>query len=55
MNEWALLRDGQIIDVITTVSAKSEVQKQYPQCEVADLHSLSDATQKAYRYWNERP
>lgn len=55
MNEWALLKDGQIVDVITTVGTKSEVQKWYPQYEVADLYSLSDAIQKAYRHWRERP
>ena len=55
MNEWALLKDGQIVDVITTVGTKSEVAKQYPDFEVADLYSLSSTVQKRYRYWNQRP
>jgi len=55
MNEWALLKDGQIIDVITTVGTKSEVHKQYPQYEVADLYSLPTTVQQRYRFWDERP
>jgi hypothetical protein len=55
MNEWALLKDGHIVDVITTVATRSEVAKQYPGHQVADLHGLPPTVQKRYRYWDGRP
>lgn len=55
VNEWALLKDGQIVDVITTVGSRGEVAKQYPNFQVVDLYSLSSTVQKRYRYWTQRP
>lgn len=55
MNEWALLKNGQITDVITTVSTRSEIQRQYPDFQVADIYSLPAHVQKQYRYWFDRP
>ena len=55
MNEWALLKDGQIVDVITTVGSKTEVAQQYPDFQVADIYSLPSTVQKRYRHWKQRP
>lgn len=55
MNEWALLKNGRIVNVVMTSRVKSEVQRMYPGFEVADLYSLPPHVQQSYQYWNDRP
>lgn len=55
MREWALLKGGAIVNVVTTSAAKSEVEKLHPDYQVADLYSLPSNVQENYQYWNERP
>jgi hypothetical protein len=55
MNEWALLKGGRIVNVVMTSRVLSEVQRMYPDYEVANLYSLPAPVQQAYPYWNERP
>ena len=55
MNKWALLKNGHIVNVVMTSRVLSEVQRMYPDHEVADLYSLPPAVQQAYPYWHERP
>lgn len=55
MNTWALLKEGRIVNTVTSVSGKGVVQKMFPEYEVADIYSLPPNVQEAYQYWNERP
>lgn len=55
MSEWALLRNGRIVNVVTTAHGIEQVRDTFPDYEVADLWSLPSTTQEAYQYWNERP
>lgn len=55
MNEWALLKNGHIVNVILTSRVQSEVQRMYPGYEVANLYELPASVQQAYQYWAERP
>lgn len=55
MNEWALLKNGRIINVVMTSLPKTHMQQTYPNYEVADLYSLPPEVQQGYHYWNERP
>ena len=55
MNEWALLKEGRVVNVVMTNMCKSHMQKKYPDFEVADIYRLPAHVQEGYRYWNERP
>lgn len=55
MNTWALLKDGKIVNTITTSSCKKHMQEHYPDHEIADIYDLPDHVCQAYQYWNERP
>jgi hypothetical protein len=54
-HEWALLKNGQIVNVVTTTACKRDIQKRYPTHEVAWLYGLPAEVRWAYRYWDERP
>lgn len=55
MNEWALVKNGNIVRVITTAMGASQMQKNYPDHEVVDIYSLPPDVQERYQYWRERP
>lgn len=55
VNEWALVKNGNIARVITTAMGASQVQKNYPDHEVVDIYSLPPDVQERYQYWRERP
>jgi hypothetical protein len=55
VTEWALLKGGHIVNVVTTRRSRDEVASIHPDCEVADLYSLPSEVQRSYRYWDERP
>jgi hypothetical protein len=55
MNEWALLRNGRIVNVVTTNCSKTEVEQHYPSCVVRDLYSLPSSVLEQYEYWSTRP
>ena len=52
---WALLKDGKIVNTVTTTLSKRYMQERYPDYLVADLYNLPRDVQEAYQYWNERP
>jgi hypothetical protein len=53
--EWALLKNGRIVNVVTTTMCKRRMQERYPDYEVAWLYSLPDEVKQQYQHWNERP
>lgn len=55
MSEWALIKDGHIVNVVMTPKSQAEVQESYPDFEVKDLYSLEAAVLEGYPYWRERP
>ena len=55
MNTWALLKNGKIVNTITTSSGIKHMQEHYPDFEIKDIYSLPSNVQEAYQYWNERP
>jgi hypothetical protein len=55
MTEWALLREGRIINVVTTSATITTVREWHPNYQVRDLYSLPAEVQRAYRYWDDRP
>lgn len=55
MNEFALMKDGKIANVVSTPRAKDKVQAMYPGYEVKHLDDVPDAVKVMYQYWNERP
>lgn len=55
MHEWALLRSGWIVKVITTAQTRSQVSKRYPMYQVVDIYTLPSHVQDAYPFWRQRP
>ena len=55
MNQFALLSNGAITNVVATNRTKAEVEKLHPDYQVADLWALPSNVQEAYQFWNERP
>jgi len=55
MTEWALLRNGKIVNVVTTYANLEEMQKSYPGYVIKDIYTLPDSVLQKYQYWNERP
>lgn len=56
MREWALVRNGYIVNVVTTSKSRREVEQSYPGYQVKDLYAeCSRSMQESYQYWNERP
>lgn len=59
MTEYALLRNGEIINVVTTSGGMEAAERVAERCEddvtVVPLDSLPDDVKQRYQYWNERP
>jgi hypothetical protein len=55
MNEWAVVKDGHIVNVITTRHPKRDLQQRYPAYEIVALADLPAKVLKDYRFWDERP
>lgn len=55
MAEFALMKNGAIVKVVTTFRTQTEIQKMHPDCEVADLYSLPKHVQENYQYFRDRP
>lgn len=58
--EWAVLLDGQIINVVTTGQGRQAAERVASLMAggpytVAPLDSLPERVKNAYRYWGERP
>ena len=53
--EWALVKGGEIIRVVTTSRSLPELKKTYPDYQVSDLYNLPSMIQRNYRYWEDRP
>jgi hypothetical protein len=53
--EWALLKDGRIVNVVTTNRCKRHMQERFPDYEITELYRLPDDVKQRYRYWSERP
>jgi len=51
MNTWALLKDGQVINVITTNYCSNHMQEYHPEFEIASFHGLPHDVRRA---WDER-
>lgn len=55
MTEWALLRNGRIVNVVTTDATQGEMRAMYPGYVIRNIYTLSDTVLNEYQYWNERP
>jgi len=55
VNEWAIMKEGHVVNVITTVQSRQETQQQFPDYEIADIYSLPSHQQKQYEHWFDRP
>ncbi len=55
MSEWAILKNGEIVDVVTTGLSRSEMQRKYPNYQIEDIYGLPSDVQQRYQYWDERP
>lgn len=55
MNEWALLKDGQIVNVVNTTMCKRHVAERFPGHEVQSLYSVPADVLERYEYYRERP
>jgi hypothetical protein len=55
MREYALIRAGEIVNVVMTAGPIAAVQESYPDFQVRDLYALPADVQKRYRFWDERP
>lgn len=54
MNQWALLKDGAIVNVVTTTICKRHLMEQFPGHEVKSLYSLPTDVLEAYEFYRER-
>jgi hypothetical protein len=53
--EIALLKDGRIVNVVTTSASKIALQERWPEYEVRDLEDVPMHVRSNYQYWSERP
>jgi hypothetical protein len=55
VNQWALIKNRRIINVVTTAGTRASVAARWPTYEVKALESLPQDMLDSYQYWNERP
>jgi hypothetical protein len=55
MNEWALLKGGRIVNVVTTTKCKRHMMECHPGHEVQSLYGLPPDVLEAYEFYRERP
>lgn len=55
MVEYALLRGGEVITIITTARSQGELAADEPSYDVRPVSEVPLAVLERYRYWNERP
>lgn len=55
MNLWALLKDGKIVNTVTTNSCRRHMQEHHPDFEVQSFWSLPESVREAYEFYRERP
>jgi hypothetical protein len=55
IQEWAMVRDGQIVNVVTTERKLSALKLGPPGVAFVPLSKVDQKMLEAYRYWDERP
>jgi hypothetical protein len=55
MNTWALLKNGTIVNTVTTTLHKEHLQECHPNYEVQLLDDVPLDVCERYPYWDERP
>lgn len=54
-NQFALIKNGDVVNIVTTRSAKSVVRQKFPNFQVLLLSEVPQAALERYRYWDDRP
>jgi hypothetical protein len=57
ISEWAMVKNGRVVNVITTSSLRSraELRRKYPGYDMVPVHSLPPSALDHYEYWDKRP
>lgn len=55
MTEWAMIKGGEIINVVTTERKLATLKLDHPGVAFVPLDQVSPAVLQSYRYWTERP
>ena len=55
IQEWAMVRDGQIVNIVMTERKLSALKLGPPGVAFVPLSQVSQQMLEAYRYWDERP
>lgn len=53
--EYALMRNGEIVNCVMTRASLSKLKQDYPDFEVVPLSQVPANVAQRYRYWNDRP
>lgn len=53
--EYALIKDGEIENVVTTSKSLTTLREEHPEYKVMPLVQVDWATKRRYRFWEERP
>ncbi|AON96841.1 hypothetical protein BI081_gp090 [Mycobacterium phage Tonenili] len=52
---YALMRNGRIINTVTTVASQEEVERRFKTFDVKPIDEVPLSVRQAYKYWDERP
>lgn len=55
MNTYALVRNGSVVNMVTTAGTATRVRERFPDFQVVPAHLLTPRQKSEYPYWDTRP